>query len=152
VDAGEPPAVLPPAAPLQEVVADYGATGLSLRQHPVAFLRPLLGRLGVVAASRLEGLAAGCRLKVGGVVLLRQRPSTARGITFVTLEDETGMVNLIVRQDVWERCRRVARGAVVMLAEGHLQREAGVVHILVTNLEDLSAPLTDLCASSRDFR
>jgi error-prone DNA polymerase len=153
VDAEEElPAALPPAGALQEVVADYGATGLSLRQHPVAFLRPLLDRLGVVSAARLESLAAGCALKVGGVVVLRQRPSTAKGITFVTLEDETGMVNLIVRQDVWERCRRVARGAIVMLADGHLQREAGVIHVLVGNLEDLSAPLAELHASSRDFR
>jgi error-prone DNA polymerase len=92
------------------------------------------------------------RLKVGGIVLLRQRPSTANGITFVTLEDETGMVNLIVRRNVWERYRRVARGAVAMLAEGQLQREAEVIHVLVSRLEDLSERLEELTTRSRDFR
>jgi error-prone DNA polymerase len=152
VDMDEPPAALPPAAPLQEVVADYGSTGLSLRQHPIAFLRPLLDKLGVVASNRLGSVEAGRRLKVAGIVLLRQRPSTANGITFVTLEDETGMVNLIIRQQVWERHRRVARTSSVFLAHGHLQREAGVTHVLVTSLEDLSAPLAELHSSSRDFR
>jgi error-prone DNA polymerase len=152
VDMEEPPVTLPTAAALHEVVADYSSTGLSLRQHPMSFLRPLLDKLGVAASSQLGTLTPGCLLKVAGVVLLRQRPSTAKGITFVTLEDETGMINLIIRQEVWERYRRVARTCSVLLAQGHLQREAGIIHVLVTSLEDLSAPLVELHTSSRDFR
>jgi error-prone DNA polymerase len=152
VDAAEPPAPLPPEAPLEEVLADYGATGLSLRHHPVSFFRTQLDRLGVVPAVRLSSLTPDCRLKVAGIVLLRQRPSTANGITFVTLEDETGMVNLIVRQQVWDRYRRVARTSVALLAHGRLQREAEVIHVLVTRLEDFSEPLEDLNNRSRDFR
>lgn len=150
-EAGTTPA-LPAMGPLEEVLADYGSAGLSLRQHPMAFLRPRLDELGVQPASRLSELDVDCRLKVAGVVLLRQRPSTAKGITFVTLEDETGMLNLIIRQSVWERNRRVARSASVMLAHGRLQKEAGVIHVLVTRLEDLSAKLAELHAKSRDFR
>jgi error-prone DNA polymerase len=152
VDTQEPAAMLPPAEELQEVLADYGSTGLSLRQHPITFFRPLLDRLGAVPASRLRSMETGCKLQVAGIVLLRQRPSTANGITFVTLEDETGMVNLIVRQEVWERHRLVARSACALLARGHLQREAEIIHILVTRLEDWSAPLRDMRSASRDFR
>jgi error-prone DNA polymerase len=152
VDTKEQPAALPPTTPLQEVIADYGSTGLTLRQHPISFLRPLLDKLGVVPAGKLGSLTTGRKLKVAGMVLLRQRPGTANGVTFVTLEDETGMVNLIIRQKIWERHRRVARTSSVMLAHGHLQHESNVTHVLVTSLEDLSAPLRDLHSSSRDFR
>jgi error-prone DNA polymerase len=84
-------------------------------------------------------------------VLLRQRPGTANGVTFVTLEDETGTVNLIIHLQVWERHRRVARTAIALLAHGQLQREGEVIHVLVTRLEDYSGPLNHLRASSRDF-
>jgi error-prone DNA polymerase len=151
-DVEEPPTTLPPVAPLEEVLADYGSTGLTLRQHPVSFFRHLLDRLKVVPAGHLGTMKPGCRLKVAGIVLLRQRPGTANGITFVTLEDETGMVNLIVRQGIWERYRRVARTAVALVAYGQLQREADVIHVLVTKLEDFSAPLATFDAKSRDFR
>jgi error-prone DNA polymerase len=143
---------LPEMTPLDEVLADYRTAGLSLRPHPVTYLRPFLEALGITPAGRLPDVDNDIRLKVAGVVLLRQRPSTANGITFVTLEDETGMVNLIVRQAVWERYRRIARGAVAMIAHGRLQKEAEVIHVLVTRLEDLSARLGDLATSSRDFR
>lgn len=152
LDVEEATPVLPAMSPLEEVLADYGAAGLSLRQHPMAFLRPRLDELGVQSANRLADLEVDCRVKVAGVVLIRQRPSTAKGITFVTLEDETGMSNLIVRQNIWERYRRVARSASVMLAHGRLQKEASVIHVLVTRLEDLSAKLVELHTSSRDFR
>ncbi len=152
VETDEAAVALPAMSPLEEVLADYGSAGLSLRQHPMAFLRPRLDQLRVIPAARLAALPVDCRLSVAGVVLLRQRPSTAKGITFVTLEDETGMINLIIRQHVWEHYRRVARTAGVMLAHGRLQKEAGVIHVLVTRLEDLSAKLADLHASSRDFR
>lgn len=146
------PAGLPGMSPLREVVADYGSVGLTLRQHPMAFLRPWLDRRRVATAAALEDLPTGRALNVAGVVLLRQRPSTAKGITFVTLEDETGKINLIIRQKIWERYRQAARGAVVMLARGVLQKEGLVIHVLVSKLEDLSAALADLEAASRDFR
>jgi error-prone DNA polymerase len=148
----EPPPALPPMEPLEEVLADYGTAGLSLREHPVAFIRPLLDELRAVPARRLPAIPNGSQVKVAGLVLLRQRPSTAKGITFVTLEDETGMANLIVRHQIWERYRRVAYASTVMLAQGTLQKEADIIHILVTRLEDLSHRFADLRNRSRDFR
>jgi error-prone DNA polymerase len=151
VEVDEPPAALPPMTPYAEVLADYGSAGLTLRQHPVSFLRPVLTEMQVEPADRLLDLPNGCRLKVGGIVLLRQRPGTANGVTFVTLEDETGQVNLIVRRAIWDRDRRVARRAIAMIAHGTLQREAEVIHVLVTRLEDLSPHLADLVTHSRNF-
>jgi error-prone DNA polymerase len=151
-DTEEPLAALPAMTPFAEVLADYGAAGLSLRQHPVSFLRPLLAQLKVTPAERLLTLPNDCRVRVGGIVLLRQRPGTANGVTFVTLEDETGTVNLIVRRVIWERYRRVARGASAMIAQGTLQRESEVTHVLVTRMEDLSDRLAELETHSRDFR
>src|SRR5439155_20150861 len=90
IDVEEPAAALPPMSPFAEVLADYGSAGLTLRQHPVSFIRPQLEKLQIVPAAKLTSFDHGARLKVGGVVLLRQRPSTANGVTFVTLEDETG--------------------------------------------------------------
>jgi len=152
LDLEEPPSTLPSMSPIQEVLADYGAVGLTLRKHPIFFLRSMLDAIGVNPANELVAFPHDCRVKVAGLVTLRQRPSTAHGITFVTLEDETGMTNLIVRQQTWERYRRVARSAVVMLAHGTLQKDANVVHILVTRLEDLSSSLAHLQTNPRDFR
>ena len=90
--------------------------------------------------------------RVAGLVLLRQRPSSAKGVTFVTLEDETGTANLIIRQEIWDRYRRVARNASAMVAHGHLQRESNVIHILVQKLEDLSSLIAAIGSQSRDFR
>lgn len=148
----EPVADLPAADPLDEVVADYRMVGLSLRRHPVWFVREQLERLGVAPAAQLAHIADGAPVSVAGVVLLRQRPGTASGITFVTLEDETGLANLIVRPAVWERHHHVARTAGLMLARGRLQRQHGVMHVLVNRLEDLSPLLTRWQARSRDFR
>ena len=83
---------------------------------------------------------------------LRQRPGTAKGITFVTIEDETGPANLIIRQEVWERYRRVASGANAIVAHGSLQRVEGVIHLLVDRLQDLRRILGDIASRSRDFR
>ena len=152
IDVDEPSAPLPPTTPLKEVVADYDATGLSLRQHPISFVRARFEKLGVVPARALASLASGSKVKVAGIVILRQRPGTANGITFVTLEDESGMANLIVRPQVWERHRRIARNSSILLAHGHLQRESNVIHVLVTRLEDFSTALKELNSASRDFR
>ncbi|HEX3149897.1 MAG TPA: error-prone DNA polymerase [Gemmataceae bacterium] len=147
----EEPANLPTLEPMEEVLADYKAAGLTLRQHPISFLRPMLDEMKIVQADRLAVMANDVNLAVAGIVMLRQRPSTAKGVTFVTLEDETGTVNLIVHKDVWERYRRVARLAVAMIAHGKLQIEKEVIHVLVTRMEDLSEKLAALSVKSRDF-
>ncbi len=85
-------------------------------------------------------------------MILRQRPSTAKGITFVTLEDETGTANLVVRQEIWQRYYRVARTCPAWIAHGKLEKKSGVIHVVVNRLEDLSAKLLELNARSRDFR
>jgi error-prone DNA polymerase len=150
-EAEESAVALPAPSPLSEVVADYQATGLSLRDHPMKFLRPGLEKMGVAKASDLAVLPPDEWVKVAGLTLMRQRPGTASGITFVTLEDETGIANLIVRPEIWERYHHAARTATAMLAYGRLQRLENVIHVLVNRLDDLSNRLDDLGVSSRDF-
>ena len=135
----------------EEVLADYRTAGLSLRAHPLQFLRADLQRLGVVPAELLKTWPDGKPVRVAGIVLVRQRPGTAKGITFVTLEDETGTANLIVRPSIWRRCREAALAATVLLAHGRLQRQGPVIHVLTTKLEDLSPWLRQLGSQSRDF-
>ena len=148
----EPPVELPAMSPQAEVTADYHTAGLSLRAHPMTFIRAKLERMRVVEARALATLPVNRYLKVAGVVLLRQRPGSARGITFVTLEDETGLANLIIKPEVWERYHRVARTAAAMIAHGRLQREGQIIHVLVTKLENLSSLLADHHMHSRDFQ
>ncbi|RMG38060.1 MAG: DNA polymerase III subunit alpha [Planctomycetota bacterium] len=143
---------LEPLSPFEEVVQDYHHLGLSLRQHPLRFLRAWLTDRKVVPAARLARLQPGRLVRVAGLVLLRQRPGSARGITFVSIEDETGIANLIIRQDVWDRYDVVARSAPAVIATGHLQIEHDVVHVLVTALHDLSPQLARIRHQSRDFR
>ncbi len=146
------PAALPPMTLFAEVIADYSTAGLTLRQHPMSFIRAQLNELDILPASRLLSEKNGRWLKTAGIVLLRQRPGTAKGITFMTLEDETGTINLIVRKEIWEAHRRVARSAVALIAHGQLQREAEVTHVLVNKLEDLSHHFANLVTHSHDFR
>jgi len=148
---GSTPVEIPPLAPAEEVLADYRTTGLSLRAHPLEFLRAGLDRLGVAPARQLATLPNGGPVRVAGIVLVRQRPSTAKGITFVTLEDETGVANLVIRPDVWQRFRQAALGATVLLAQGRLERYGQVIHVLVGRLENLSQRLAELGSQSRDF-
>jgi error-prone DNA polymerase len=151
VDRHEDVADLPALEPLEEVMADYRAAGLTLRQHPISFLRETLDAMNIVPSGRLSALDNDVMLSVAGIVMLRQRPATAKGVTFVTLEDETGTVNLIVHQATWERYRKVARTAVAMIAHGRLQKEKEIIHVLVTRLEDLTERLGELAVRSRDF-
>ena len=152
VPADEPAVALPPLSPLEEVIADYRTSGLSLRDHPVKFLRERLARLRVVSSAGLAELQHGDRVRVAGLVLMRQRPATASGITFVTLEDETGVVNLIVRPEIWERHHRVARRSQALLARGTVQRRDEVIHVFVERLQDLTDLLAGTPVKSRDFR
>src|SRR5262249_26783212 len=135
----EPPPLLPPLSPAQEVIHDYRAQGLSLRGHPFGPLRPSLTAQGVVRAVELQTLEAGRSYQVAGLVLLRQRPGTAKGVTFMTIEDETGTVNLIIWRAVWERHRRVAHHAQAVLVTGQLQRQDDVIHLVVRRLKDMTA-------------
>ena len=136
LDHAESPVALPAMGGRQEVFADYQTVGLSLKAHPISFYRDEMNRLGIVPAAQLANLKNGRFVRVGGLVLVRQRPGTAKGITFVTIEDETGIANLIVRMDVWERFYQVARTASAYIAHGRLQKEKEVIHVLVTKLEN----------------
>lgn len=148
-DVSPPP--LPPLSPAEEVLADYRTQGLSLRGHPMAFLRERLDAAGVARADQLSTWPNNGKVKVAGVVLVRQRPGTAKGITFVTLEDETGQANLIIRPGVWKRYRRAALGATILLAVGKLEREGLVIHVVAERLENLSETLAGMDPQSRDF-
>ncbi|MFG0285643.1 MAG: OB-fold nucleic acid binding domain-containing protein, partial [Phycisphaerales bacterium JB039] len=153
-DRDEGAGALPRHAPWRQVSFDYGSTGLSLKAHPVSFVRPELAERGVTCAAELGDGAqcpTGRRVAVGGVVLLRQRPGTASGIVFMTLEDETGIANLIVRPMVFERFRKAARLSVVLLAHGRVERDGEVVHVLVDRLESADALAPELEAKARNF-
>jgi error-prone DNA polymerase len=147
---------LPPMQLYEEVVADYRTAGLSLRAHPISFYRDQLDRLGITPASRLVELKNDAPVRVAGLVLLRQRPGTAKGITFVTLEDETGTVNLVVHQHMWDRYYAIARRAPAWIAHGHIQTTtesfAPVIHVVVARLEALAEQLHQLDVKARDFR
>jgi error-prone DNA polymerase len=129
--------------------ADLWATGLSGDSHPVQFARQRLDELGVVAADGLAVVPPGTRVLVGGVVTHRQRPATAGGTTFLNLEDETGLINVICSKGVWARYRKVGRTAAALLVRGRLERAEGVVNVIADQLRPL--PLA-AATRSRDFR
>lgn len=152
---GEERAPLPIMPDYEEVVADYRVAGLSLRAHPISFYREALNRMGITPAQGLPQRKNGQSVCVAGLVLLRQRPGTAKGITFATLEDETGTINLVVHQHTWDRYYRIARCAPAWIAHGHVQISndpTPVVHIVVRRLEALGEQLRELAVKSRDFR
>jgi DNA-directed DNA polymerase III PolC len=140
-------------APLegQDIVADYGSTGLTLRRHPLALVRGKLLKRGVIPAQELWEKPNGEFVTTAGLVITRQRPGSANGVTFVTMEDETGYVNLIV----WERVATAQRAALLdsrlLEVRGKLQREGDVLHVVAQRLTNLSALLGDLVVASRNF-
>jgi error-prone DNA polymerase len=148
LDRAEPESALPAMTLGQHVVEDYGALSLSLKRHPVAFLRDRLTREGMVRAADLATLPVGRRLAIAGLVLVRQRPGTASGVIFATIEDETGVANLILWPPVFEAYRRVALGASLLGCVGKLQREGIVTHIVAERLIDLSPRLRALRRSA----
>jgi len=135
----------------EDIVADYRSLGLTLGRHPVALLRERLEARGLLSAARLRELPHGARARACGLVLVRQRPGSASGVTFVTLEDETGVVNLVVWRNIAERWRRPLLESRLLEAGGELQREGEVLHLIVERLVDRSRLLGDLIAPSRDF-
>lgn len=147
----EPRAALPPMPLDQAVVQDYDALGLSLTAHPIGLVRAELDALRISPNDRLKSTRHGRRIAIAGLVTHRQRPGTAKGIVFMTLEDETGTANLIIRPQVWERFRAVGRSRIAVIAEGTVERQGDVVHVQVQRLSDLSARIAPVRAKSRDF-
>jgi error-prone DNA polymerase len=143
---------LPTLSMEQHVIADYKTTGLSLKAHPISLIRGDLDRLNVVSAKGLEQLDDKATVRVAGLVLIRQRPATANGTVFMSLEDETGLMNVIIWKRTWERFRKVAKDAVALYIEGKVERAGRVIHVCPTNIEDLSHTLRELPGRSRDFR
>ena len=139
---------------LTTVAFDYETTGLSLKAHPMEFLRAQLDRRGVARCAHLnepDRVRDGSLAQVAGLVLVRQRPMTAKGVVFITIEDESGPANLIIRPAVYAQCRGAARNAVVVLARGKVQRRDGVCHLLVRHIEALDGPVAQAANTSRDF-
>ena len=145
------PAVALPTMPLkEEVMIDYACSGLSLKRHPVAFVRSQLAQRKIITTVELKDHDKQL-VSVAGLVLNRQRPGTASGIVFVTLEDETGVANLIIRPDIFDRFSLAARRAYLLQADGRVQSEGQVIHVLVQRLVDLSELLANQEFHSRDF-
>jgi error-prone DNA polymerase len=143
--------VLAPPGEGDEIVADYASLGLTLGRHPLALLRERLQRQRMFTAAELKALPHGRIARVTGLVTGRQRPGTASGVTFVTLEDETGMINVIVWRDLAERQRKELLRSSLMTVYGTLEREGEVVHLIAGRLRDQTALLGNLVTRSRDF-
>ncbi|CAA9288802.1 MAG: Error-prone repair homolog of DNA polymerase III alpha subunit [uncultured Craurococcus sp.] len=139
--AAEPEVALQPMTAGHEVVEDYRSTGLSLRAHPVAFLRPELAARRMLSCAALADGRDGTWVLAAGMVLVRQKPGSAKGVMFITIEDETGVANLILWPKVFEAQRRLVLSAGMLACRGRLQREGEVLHVIVHRLEDLSAML-----------
>jgi error-prone DNA polymerase len=141
--------MLPGMSEVDRLVADVWATGLSPDRHPAQFIRKELDRAGALPIDRLPGVKAGSRIRVGGIVTHRQRPATAGGVTFVNLEDETGMLNVTCSPGLWQRYRRVARTSSALIVRGRLEKAEGVLNLVADRLEAVTPPVTP---ASRDFR
>ncbi len=142
---------LPPMSAFERVLADYRTTGLSPGAHPISFLREELDRRGVLAAGDLNERRAGQRVRVGGLVICRQRPRTARGVMFITLEDETGFANFVVMPDLSEKLRSVLRMPLMVL-DGVVEREGAVVNVRVRGAEGVDLAGNRIRGQSHDFR
>ncbi|MBM3112889.1 error-prone DNA polymerase [Pseudomonas sp. W15-Feb18] len=150
--AQEAPVDLPQPSVGEDLFADYASVGTTLGPHPLTLLRRRLDALGCRSSQALEGAEHGDKVSVAGLVTGRQRPGTASGVTFVTLEDEFGNVNVVVWRDLAERQRRALVGSRLMRVSGRLECESGVRHLIAQRLEDLSPLLQGLDVRSRDFR
>jgi error-prone DNA polymerase len=155
----EPVIRLPPMTRGREVVEDYRSTGLSLRDHPVAFLRATLEQRHMVRCADLTHRRDGDRLAAAGIVLVRQRPGSAQGVLFVTIEDETGHANVIVWSSIFDKFRRILLTATMLGCRGKLQKEGEVIHVVAEEIIDLSGLLRGVGEEgpgmrlpTRDFR
>ncbi|WP_254561069.1 error-prone DNA polymerase [Dyadobacter diqingensis] len=141
---------LPEMTAPEHVVQDYTSTALSLKAHPVGFVREKLALLGVTPTHALPKMKDGMVVKVAGLVLVRQRPGTAKGVCFITIEDETGVANLVVFQNLFEKYRKEVLKSRLLMVEGKLQIEGEVIHVIVRRCFDLSGLLRKLTANEQD--
>ncbi len=141
---------LPEMTLSEHVVHDYATTSLSLKAHPVSFVREQLSQFNVLSASSLAQAQAGDLVKVAGLVLVRQRPGTASGICFITLEDETGIANLVVFKKLFDEYRKEIIQSRLLMVEGKLQREKEVIHVIVTRCYNFSNLLRQLTKSNKE--
>ena len=146
---GQP--MLRPPREGENIVADYASTGLTLGRHPLALLRPGFDRKSYVTATEINHCAHGTQINTVGLVVSRQRPGTATGVVFITLEDETGVINLIIWSTLVESQRREVLGAHLLGVVGEVQRQGEVVHVIAKRLFDHSSLLGRLSVESRDF-
>ena len=135
----------------EEVLADYQSTGLTLRRHPLALLRPRLAQLGVRTSADMDLLAHRQSVRIAGLVLNRQRPQTAKGVMFMTLEDETGCHNLVVWKKSFDAQRAVVLGSRLLIVVGELQKVDGVMHVVAKRFRDVSDWIADMPVVSRNF-
>jgi error-prone DNA polymerase len=142
---------LPQLTPQEQVVEDYQSIGLSLRAHPVSFHRSELDAHRVTPCGDLQSHPNDRYVHVAGLVIMKQRPSTAKGITFVTLEDETGTANLVIKPPVWEKHYRIARQSSAWLVHGKLEIRQRVIHVLVNRIESLSQKVAEVKLRRREF-
>ncbi|MEV7396958.1 error-prone DNA polymerase [Aeromicrobium sp. NPDC092404] len=153
-----PPPMLPGMTEVEETMADLWATRISPEKHPVEFLRPLLTSEGICSVAGLAEGESGRRVKVAGLITHRQRPATADGTTFLNLEDETGMLNVVCSHALWQRHRRVARNSAGMIIRGKLERFDGVTNLVADKLERIETVYPEAAAAiparhqGRDFR
>ena len=152
LDRYEPAPMLRKPTEGQNIVADFKSLGLSLERHPLALLRERLDSLRYVRSHDLATMPSGRKVRVAGLVITKQRPGTASGVTFITLEDETGLVNLILWRKNAEEQREVLLNARLMGVQGELQIEGKVIHVIVHRMTDHSRLLGDLMVPSREFR
>jgi error-prone DNA polymerase len=148
-DEGEP--LLRPPREGENIVADYASTGLTLRRHPLTLLRSRLAARRLLSAEELRALGHGCFARTAGLVICRQRPMTASGVIFLTLEDETGQTNVIVWPSLVQRQRHIVLQAELLAVHGTVQEEDDVLHLVAGRLEDLSHWLGNLSVPCRDF-
>jgi len=146
----EAPAALPEMRLSEHVVHDYAATSLSLKAHPVSFVREKLELLRVIPIKELDNMSDGMPVKVAGLVLVRQRPGTANNILFITIEDETGTANLVVFEKLFDQFRKEILPARFLMVEGKLQKEGEVVHVILSSCNDVSKLLRGLTAPATE--
>jgi len=149
-ETGQQEVVLPPLSAMEHVIQDYGATSLSLKAHPVSLIRNELDRLGIKPTGELPRMKNGIPVKLCGLITVRQRPGTAKGVLFITIEDETGFANLVVWNTVFEKYRQVILQSKLLMVTGRLQVEGEVVHVVVNSCHNLTG-LMQIVTEGRDI-
>jgi error-prone DNA polymerase len=149
VTAAGPPPMLPGMTDVEVVMADLWATSITTGKHPIEEVRPQLTAAGILSAEQLRDAEDGTRVRAAGVVTHRQRPATASGVTFMNLEDETGMINVVISVGCWNKYARTARDSNALIIRGRVERAKGVVNLVADRLERLSLAAK---TNSRDFR